>query len=194
VLLSIAAGSTVPDVGAIDDSDIVRFVPTSTGTSTAGTFELYFDGSDVGLTTNGEDVDAISILPGGDLLIGTTGSPSVPGLSGLADEDLIRFSSSSLGANTAGTWSLYFDGSDIALNSSSSEDMHGASVSNGDLHLTTLGAFSVAGAAGDGADVFTCITHVSGANSSCGSTSLLFDGSTNGFGSGIIDGLHIALL
>ena len=82
VLLSIVAGSTLPDVGAVDDSDIVPFVPTSTGTATAGSFELYFDGSDVGLTANGEDVDAISVLPGGDLVISTSGPPSVPGLSG----------------------------------------------------------------------------------------------------------------
>ena len=191
VLLSISGGSTLPDVGAIDDSDIVRFVPTSTGATTAGSFEMYFDGSDVGLTTNGEDVDAISILPDGDLLISTTGSPSVPGASG-SDEDLLRFSPTSLGANTAGTWSMYFDGSDVALNNSSGEDVLGAwADSNGDLYLTTRGTFAVSGASGDASDVFTCAGHSPGTNTSCASSSLFFDGSANGFGSERMDGFHI---
>ena len=192
VLMSIVSGSTLPDVGAIDDSDIVRFVPSSTGTNTAGTFELYFDGSDVGLTTNGEDVDAISLLPGGDLLISTSGNPSVAGLNGLADEDLLRFSPTSLGATTAGSFSLWFDGSDVALNSSSSEDLHGASVdSAGNLHLTTRGTFAVSGASGTGADVFTCAVPTPGSTTSCGSFSLLIDGSAQGIGSEVVDGIHV---
>lgn len=48
ILMSFAASSTnVPGLGAVDDSDIVRFIPTSLGSNTAGTFEWYFDGSDV---------------------------------------------------------------------------------------------------------------------------------------------------
>ena len=191
VLLSIVNGSTLPDVGAIDDSDVVRFVPSSIGTTTAGTFELYFDGSDVGLTSNGEDVDAISVLSNGDLLISTTGNASVPGLS-LADEDVARFAPSSLGATTSGSWSAYFDGSDVALNNASSEDVHGVWVDgNGDVYLTTRGTFAVAGASGTGADVFACTGHGPGAATSCAGTSLFFDGSTHGYGSEVMDGLHI---
>lgn len=192
VLLSIVSASTLPDVGAIDDSDIVRFVPTSTGASTAGTFEMYFDGSDVSLTSNGEDVDSIAVLANGDLLLSTTGSPSVPGLSGLADEDLIRFTPTSLGSATAGAWERYFDGSDVALNNSGSEDVHGAAVAgNGDMYLTTRGTFAVAGVAGSGSEVFTCLGHSIGAATSCGSHTLFFDGAANGFGSEVVDGIHV---
>ena len=82
LLLSFVSATTIPDVGSVDDSDIVQFTPTSTGTTTAGTFSLYFDGSDVDLTSNGEDVDAIGFAPDGRLLISTSGNPSVAGVSG----------------------------------------------------------------------------------------------------------------
>jgi len=192
ILLSIQAGSTLPDVGAIDDSDIVRFVPTSLGGSTAGTFEMYFDGSDVGLTTNGEDVDGVHVMPNGDLLISTTGGANVSGLSGLADEDVLRFSPTSLGANTAGTWSHYFDGSDVGLNSSSSEDTGGVSLAaSGDLYLTARGAWAVSGLSGTSSDVYTCLGHTVGSATSCSSFSMLFDGSANGYGSENMDALHV---
>ena len=62
ILLSLAGDTTLPDIGNVDDSDILRFVPTSLGNSTAGTFEWYLDGSDVGLTTYSEDIDAMTDL------------------------------------------------------------------------------------------------------------------------------------
>ena len=80
LLLSFVGATTIPDVGAVDDSDIVRFTGTF-GSNTSGTYEWYFDGSDVELTSNGEDVDAIGFAPDGRLLISTTGNPSVSGVS-----------------------------------------------------------------------------------------------------------------
>ena len=48
--------------------------------------------------------------------ISIVGNGSVPGLVGIADEDLIRFRPTAVGgASTAGTWSWYFDGSDVGL-------------------------------------------------------------------------------
>jgi hypothetical protein len=123
ILLSIAGLGTLPDVGSVDDSDIVRFVPTALGTGTAGTFEWYFDGSDVGLTTNGEDIDAIYLLIG-DLVVSVSGGFSVSGASG-DDQDLFRFAPTTPGASTSGTWSQYFDGSDVGLGDSSDEDSWG---------------------------------------------------------------------
>jgi hypothetical protein len=40
-------------------------------------------------TTSAENIDALAVLPGGDLLISTTGSPTVSGPAGLADADII---------------------------------------------------------------------------------------------------------
>lgn len=191
LLLSFSGGASVPDVGSVDDSDLVRFVPTSLGTSTAGTFELYFDGSDVDLTRSGEDIDSVTVTAAGDLLLSTTGSFSVSGVSG-QDEDIIRFSPTSLGANTSGTWSLEFDGSDVGLSDTSSEDVWGAWLdqTSGDIYLTTSGSFSVVGAAGDGADIFVCGSPTTGSNTAC-TFSLFWDGSLNGFAGEAIDGLFV---
>ena len=72
-LLSFDAPVSLTGLGTVDDSDIVRFVPTSTGSTTAGTFEWYFDGSDVGLSTNDEDIDGIGFTADGKLVISTLG-------------------------------------------------------------------------------------------------------------------------
>ncbi len=192
ILLSIQSESSLPDVGSIDDSDIVRFIPTSLGTTTAGSFEMYFDGSDVGLTTNGEDIDAFHVLDNGDILISTSGSFSVTGASG-ADEDVVRFTPTALGATTSGTWSAYFDGSDVALNNSSGEDVSGiwSDDATGNLFFNTRGTFTVSGVSGDRTDITGCLTLTTGSNTSCGSFSLFWDGSVNGFGSENIDGIYI---
>jgi hypothetical protein len=72
------------------------------------------------------------------------------------DSAIVRFIPSSTGASTAGSFSVWFDGSDVALDLASSEDLRGASVDGtGDLHLTARGAFSVLGASCAGADVST---------------------------------------
>ena len=191
VLFSFVSATTIPDVGSVDDSDIVQFTPTSTGTTTAGTFSWYFDGSDVELTSNGEDVDAIGFAPDGRLLISTSGSPSVSGVSGDSDEDLLAFTATSLGSTTSGTWAMYFDGSDVGLGGNSSEDTAGTWVdANGDIYLTTRGSFSVTGASGTATDIFTCVPGSLGATTSC-TFALFWDGSANGFGSETTDGIHI---
>lgn len=191
ILISVVGATTIPDVGSIDDSDIVRFVPTSLGNNTAGTFEWYFDGSDVGLTSNGEDVDAVHVLDNGDLLISTSGGFSVTGVSG-NDEDLARFTPTSLGATTSGTWQAYFDGSDVGLSNSSDEDTWGSWVdpSNGDIYITSRGTFSVTGLTGDGADIYICTPGSIGASTSC-TFSAYWDGSANGFGGERMDGFFI---
>ena len=191
ILLSLDAAATVSGLGTVDDSDIIRFAPTSLGANTAGTFTWYVDGSDVGLTTNNEDIDTIGIAPNGKLVISTVGSFGVTGASG-NDEDLIEFTATSLGSTTSGTWSLYFDGSDVGLNDSSSEEINGAWIdsSNGDIYLTVLGAFSVPGVSGDGADIFICTPGLLGSTTSC-TYSPYWDGSANGFGGEIADGVRI---
>jgi len=191
ILFSFINPCTIPNVGSVDDSDIVRFIPTSLGTNTAGSFQWYFDGSDVALSASGENIDAIGFAPDGKLIISTTGSFSVNGASG-DDEDLVAFSPSSLGTNTSGTWSLYFDGSDVGLSTSSSEDVNGVSIDSttGKIYLTTVGNFSVSGVSGTGADIFICTPSSLGGNTACVFNSY-WVGSQNGFGGEIADGVNI---
>ncbi|MCP4428794.1 MAG: hypothetical protein GY803_30280, partial [Chloroflexi bacterium] len=190
ILISFVGDTTIPDIGAVEDLDIIRFVPTSLGDTTAGTFEWYFDGSDVGLTTNGENIRAITVLADGDLVISFVGSFSVSGASGV-DEDLARFSPVTLGADTSGSWSLYFDGSDIGMGASS-EEIEGTWIdaATGDIYLNTLGTFSVTGASGDGEDIFVCAPGSLGDNTSC-VFSPYWDGSAHGYGGEEMDGFHI---
>lgn len=191
LLLSFDSSSlTLPNVGTVEDSDIVRFIPTSLGSTTAGTYEWYFDGSDVGLTTSNEDIDAVELLPDGRIVISTLGSFTVTGASG-ADEDLVAFTPTSLGSTTSGTWALYFDGSDVDLATTSDEDIYGAWIdTNGDIYLTTLGVFSVTGASGDGADIFICTPSSLGSTTAC-TYSFYWDGSAFGFAGEVADGIHI---
>lgn len=190
LLMSFDTDFILSGFGAVDDSDIVRFVPTSTGNTTAGTWQWYFDGSDVGLSTNDEDVDAFALLPDGRLLVSTLGSVSVTDASGV-DEDLLAFTPTALGATTSGTWALYFDGSDVGLSNSANEDVNGVWVdSAGNLYLTTLGGFSVTGVSGDGSDIFVCTPGSLGSTTTCAWT-MYWDGSANGFAGEVTDSMSI---
>jgi serine protease AprX len=194
ILLSFVGATTIPDVGSVDDSDIVRFIPSSLGSTTAGSFHLYFDGSDVGLSRNGEDVDAIYLLANADLVLSISGRANVPGLSGIRDEDLIRFSPTALGANTSGSWAAYFDGSDVGLANSGDEDVWGTWIDefSGEIYLTTRGTFSASGSSGNGTDLFICAPISLGSSTSCiFGPGLYWDGSLNGYGSERMDGFSI---
>ncbi len=185
ILMSFARARSVPSIsGTVDDSDIVKFTATSLGAITTGSFTLFFDGSDLGLTRNGEDIDAIEVELASDgavlkLLLSTTGKFRANGLSG-ADEDIFACNSPATGPNTAcESLTLYFDGSDVAL-SGNGEDVDGLAVNGGDIFLSTSGNFSTNGLSGADEDVFVCNTPDTGTNTSCSSFTLLFDGSAYG--------------
>ena len=182
---------------AIAPTDIVQFDATSLGSVTSGIFSMYLNGGDVGLDTTAENIDAVDILPDGRILISTTGNSSVPigaggTLSG-ADEDILAFTPVNLGLTTSGSWSMYFDGSDVGLADTTSEDIDALDVNaNGDVFLSTLGLFSVQGVSGDDEDVFVCSQKSLGSNTSClYSSSLYFDGSTWGLAANDLDGFSL---
>ncbi|MEQ8764536.1 MAG: S8 family serine peptidase [Planctomycetota bacterium] len=198
ILMSFTAAFSVPGLiggpggsTTADDSDIVRFTPTSLGSTTSGVFEFYFDGSDVGLTTSGEDIDALYVDASGRLHISVTSSASVPGASG-ADEDILRFTPTSLGQATSGSWAIYFDGSDVGLSSSADEDVDALWIDgSGHLFMSTLGNFSVTGASGTDEDVMDFNPTSLGSTTS-GTFTLFLDGSAIGLPGGVdINGLSI---
>jgi subtilisin family serine protease len=176
LLLSFDAPVTIPGVGAVDDSDIVRFDATSLGSPTSGTFQMYFDGSDVGLSGDKEDVDAVELLPDGTILLSTNGKAQITGGLIAHDEDLLALTPTSLGDVTSGSFSIYFDGSDIGL-TTAGEDVDGAAVdAAGDVLLSTRGAFSVPDMSGNGADVTLCTPSSLGSVTAC-DISVFFDSS-----------------
>lgn len=187
LLLSFEIDTAVGGLGIVDDSDIVRFTPEFLGATTSGTFSWYFDGSDVELTTDSEDVDAFAVVSG-TLYISTLGDPSVTGLTGLRDEDLLTFTSTQLGEQTSGSWSLYFDGSDVGLGDTDEEDIQGVYIdpASGAIYLSTKGAFSVPGMNGAGADIALCTTVTLGADTSC-TYSSFWHGASHGLTTETID-------
>jgi len=186
ILMAFRAPLAVPGItGTVEASDVVAY------SLTTRSFSLFFDGSDVGLDSTSDRIDAFGLLPDGRLLFSTVGGPTVPGLSGVADEDLLVFTPASLGASTSGTWALYFDGSDVRLNTTADEDVEAAAVDgNGRVYLSTLGDFSVSGLSGQDEDVFVCTPTSLGPTTAC-SFSLFFDGTAHGLSADDIDAIDL---
>ena len=154
--LVLAAKQNVPGVGAVTPQDVIRFTPTSLGPTTAGTFALYFDGSDVGLTTTAERIDALG-MDGNRLLISTTGAAKVPRSGGgsinAADEDVIAFTPTTTGATTAGTWATFFDGSTVPGLAAENVAGFWDDPAGGNLVISVLNAFNLSGVTGDNDDL-----------------------------------------
>lgn len=190
ILMSFMQPLTIAGIGKVDDSDVLQFDATSLGNTTVGSFSLYFDGSDVGLTKASEDIDALDLLPDGRLVISTLGAYAVAGAQGKSD-DLLSFSPDSLGAVTSGTWSLYFDGSDVGITPATNVD--GISVAtNGHIYLTTAENFSLSGQSIADEDVFQCTPVSLGASTSCNfASAVYFDGGDWGLAADDIDAIQI---
>jgi hypothetical protein len=177
---------------SVSPRDVVRFDATSLGSNTAGTFNMYFNGIDAGLDVTAENIDSVNLLPDGRVLISTTGNPVVAGVTGGRDEDVLAFTPTSLGNNTSGTWSLYFDGSDVGLAETSGEDVDALDVVNGKVYLSTVNNFSVNGVTGADEDVFVCAPTSLGAVTACNySPMLYFYGSAWGLSANDVDGISI---
>jgi hypothetical protein len=202
VLMAFQTPKKIGGLKKVDDSDIVRFTGT-TGPATSGTFEFFFDGSDVGLTTDDESIDAIGFADFQGprrLVISTDGDYSVPRMGGGTlsggDEDLLVFigttTGDASGATTSGTWELFFDGSAVGLNSPQ-EDIGGAwiDLNTDEAYLTTRGAFSIAGLSGIGTDILICNPLTFEPIDVCDSATKFFDATTESFAARIVDGIFI---
>ncbi len=189
ILMSFVRAQTIGTLADVDDSDIVRFVPTSLGDTTVGSFEWFLDGSDVSLTSAGEDVDAIGLTADGRLLISTLGNFGAGTLTG-TDQMLLVLDNATYGENSSGDWALYFNGTTADL-SSGSEDISGAWVNavNGDIYLSSSTVFTAGGISGDASDLFVCMPLTLGATTTC-SYALYWDAAAVGFSSAI-DGFAI---
>jgi len=150
LLLSFNSGPTLPGLTGLTASDIVRFHPTTAGDYSAGTFSMYFDGSDVGLTTSNENVDSVYVDAAGDLYLSISGSGAAGTLSDINNRDIVKFHPTSLGTTTAGTYSYYFRGSTTGggLNDASGENIDALflaanAAGTPQVYLSTTGNFSV---------------------------------------------------
>lgn len=182
ILLTFNNATSVPGVGTVPPSDIVKFNPIP------GLFERIFDGSDVGLSDESENIDALAMLSNGNLIISTTGAVSVVGVSG-ADEDLLEFAVTSLGNNTSGAFSIFFDGSDVGLTDENVEGVWLAPFTN-DIYLSLGDVFLVGGGCVDASDILA-FTGSSGPATS-GTLSLFWDGPANGYPAQNMNGFSLS--
>ena len=190
ILLSFSSPETIPGItGTVEDSDIVKFTASQLGVTTSGTFELFFRGSDVGLTPSSEDIDAVDLHNDGRLVISTIGDFDVVGVTG-RDEDLIAFTPLAPGDYSDGTWEMYVDGSDVEI---AGEDIDAIALNTtGDIYLSSTNAFSVTGVSGDETDAFTFMPTQLGDNTTGSySSTLLFDGSLFGLSGNDVSGMDI---
>ncbi|MGH3135746.1 MAG: cadherin domain-containing protein [Gaiellaceae bacterium] len=141
------------------------------------TFSLAFDGSDVGITNL--SIDALTRISASSILLSFTADQVVPGIPGTVDDsDVVRFDGT-LGAVTSGTFSMYFDGSDVAL-TVASEDVDAVELlPNGHLLLSTTGGVAVTGVSAVDEDILE-FTPSSIGDVTAGTFAFYFDGSDVG--------------
>ncbi len=199
VLISFSNGFTVDAdhalpglTGEVDDSDVLLFSAVHLGEVTRGTFSMYVDGTDVGLTTDDEDIDALDVLPDGRIIVSTVGDATVDEIKG-RDEDLLAFSPEQLGDETSGKWSMYFDGDDVGLATESTEDVDAVSVGpDSRIYLSARGSFHVGHTTGGAADIFRFSASALG-NTTDGEfdRALVFSSHFWGLESSNISGVHV---
>jgi hypothetical protein len=193
ILMAFKTPKKIGGLKKVDDSDIVHFDRTAPNANSA--FSFYFDGSDVGLTTDDESIDAIGFDAAGRLIISTDGDYSVPmsgggTLSGV-DADLIVFNGTT-GPNTSGDFELYFDGASAGFNTPQ-EDIWGVWIDTNtdELYLTTRGDYSVGPLTGLGTDILVCEPAGFNPIPSCTTVSSFFVSGVEDYNDKIIDGLFI---
>ncbi|MCB0186414.1 MAG: hypothetical protein KDE31_19235, partial [Caldilineaceae bacterium] len=105
-----ADGSGTVSGVAFDDEDILAY------DTSAGSWSIYFDGSDVGITN---DVNAFHLESDGTLLLSFEVPTTLADVGAVDRSDIVRFTPTSLGETTAGSFSWLFDGSDVEFDTTS---------------------------------------------------------------------------
>ncbi len=165
-ILSTTQGETLGGLSFADE-DLVEY------DSDADTASMFFDGSAV--FSGNEDIDAVHILANGHIVLSTTGSASIGGVS-FQDEDLVDYDPSS------GTATIVFDGSAIFAGFEDLDAVH--VLSNGHILLSTEGSASIGGLSFESRDLVEY-------NTSTGIATLYLDGSSVFNGAANINAVHV---
>lgn len=191
LLLTLNKGTRLPGGVWAGTEDIVRFIPTIAGNYSSGTYQMYFDGSDVYLSGAAEAIDAFGFDASGRLIISTKGAATVK-VSGVdvkaRNQDLLAFTFNTIGDSTSGTWQFYFDGSDVGLGKENIDALW-VDPLNGDLYLSVMDKFTAGGVSGSSGTVFICSPVSLGDTTSC-TYSAYWDAASHGIKQNV-NGLHI---
>ena len=91
--------TTLPGAGTVGGADIVRY--------DGSEFSLFFDGSDVGL--DAADIRSFAFKSENELLMSFANPVDIEGVGTVQPWQVVLFTATSLGEDTAGTFSLFFD-------------------------------------------------------------------------------------
>ncbi len=170
-IFSTTGAGNVPGVGGFNDEDLILWNGSS--------FSKWFDGSDHGLNSSGEDIDAVHVVDfaAGSFIFSTSGNGNVSGVGAFNDEDLILWNGSS--------FSKWFDGSDHGM-TANIDALHVLDQAAGTFVFSTSGSWSAAGTTFQAEDLVLW---------DGSSFSLFFDGSENSLGSSNenIDAVYLAI-
>jgi hypothetical protein len=181
----------VPGLGRVEPQDVLAFNATSYGEDTSGWLDWDFDGSDVGLTTSAEAIDALGDDGSGFLLISTTGAAKVPFNAGQLEamkSDVLFFANTGSGANTTGFWDLFRGGVSLDVGGA---NLVGMDLQNfDDLYLSFDRRVVLDGVTIQAGDIARCrlVWYMSG----CESVEKYFDASDAGLGSYVIDAFDVS--
>lgn len=177
VLLSSNSDGRIGDL-QYKDEDIVLYDARS------GLGFIFLDGSAIGLdASSGLDIDAFHVMPDLTIFFSVVGDGNLPGLGPVDDSDIIRFEPDTLGETTAGSLSIYFDGSDVGL-SGGSEDIDALFVDHdGNLIVSTAGSYNLGGGTTGRDEDLIIFTPTSLGTATAGSWAQYLDGSDIGLAS-----------
>ncbi|MHB1480918.1 MAG: hypothetical protein ACYCXH_01220, partial [Bellilinea sp.] len=183
IYLSLDGGGTVGGVAA-DDIDILYFDGVN--------WNLFFDASDVGISSSGQDLNDFVILDASTILL-TFRTAFTLGTIAVDPWDIVQFNATSLGSDTAGEFSLYFDGNDVGLDTSSEVIDALDVLPDGRILISVTYAASVPGLTAQDEDILAFSPLTLGDVTS-GTWSLYFDGTAVGLGETTgedVDGLDV---
>lgn len=159
--LSTGGSGTVAGI-AYRDEDVLSYNPATRQ------WAMLIDGSDVGLGAT--DINALERLGDGSFLLSVDQALTLTGLGVISDTDILRFTPTSLGNTTAGTFAFYLRGADIGL-TIPDEDIDAIDLlPDGRLLFSTVGKVSLLGVTGADEDLIAL-------NPTRDAATLYFDGS-----------------
>ena len=182
LLFSTAGNETLGGV-AYEHGDIVLFRPTTPGNYSAGTFSLFFDKTDTGITTTAFTLVEQTVTVGdatldaGDLLISNNGSV-----------DILRFVPTQLGDTTAGSSSVLIAGANLGFGKDvaaidvveQTTVIGNTTLAAGTLIVSLVGEDTTVGSGTQIAvtrfDLFTLDVATTGAGTTSATATLLFQG------------------
>ena len=166
--LSLSGNQTIGGVTSADE-DILKFDGTN--------WSLFFDGSDVGVGNS--DLFGFSIVDADIILMAFSSAVTVNGLT-VNPQDVVRFEATSFGTNTAGTFYMYLDGSDVGFDTTAEKIDSVGLLPDGRVLVSTTGNPGVVGVTGGKDEDVLAFTATSLGDETSGNWAMYFDGSDVG--------------